>query len=182
MLQYYIALIPDEMLRFQIRGIVSDFAVTTAILVMVLIHAVVGIRTPTLAVPEEFRVSIELLTLLYFSRSSDVSSTSYTTYFTPCGPGISHSYYVFFHGCPCPILDVSTVLGHHNKITVIVSACISKVGLHRVTLNKCITSMSQALHSFSLYIILPMYIFFSIYFARFFNNYTHIFVFSTSVF
>ena len=48
-----------DVLMFQIRGIVSDFAVTLAILLMVLLHALVGIRTPTLTVPEEFRVSTQ---------------------------------------------------------------------------------------------------------------------------
>ena len=62
-LLHYAVWIHDKMVCFQIRGIVSDFAVTTAILVMVLIHAVVGIRTPTLAVPEEFRVSIACIPL-----------------------------------------------------------------------------------------------------------------------
>ncbi|KAI0212947.1 Sodium-driven chloride bicarbonate exchanger [Lamellibrachia satsuma] len=42
----------------RIRGIVSDFAVTLAILFMVLLHSMAGIKTPTLEVPEEFRPTL----------------------------------------------------------------------------------------------------------------------------
>ena len=84
-------------------------------------------------------------TLLYFTVvgvvSSDVSRSSCTTYFTPCCSIFSQSY-VFFQGCPCPLLDAIDVLHprapsssfpRHNSenaclysITLIVSACMSK--------------------------------------------------------
>ena len=70
-----------------------------------------------------------------------MSRSSCTTSFTPCCSILCHSY-GFFQGCPCPLLDVINVLHpgapsssfprYHsenarlNKITPIVSACISK--------------------------------------------------------
>lgn len=45
---------------FQIRAIVNDFAVMLAILTMVLTDFFLGIPTPKLHVPEEFRVSRNL--------------------------------------------------------------------------------------------------------------------------
>ena len=51
--------------------------------------------------------------LTYFTLvgvvSSDVSRSSCTTSFTPCCSIFSQSY-VFFQGCPCPLLDVIDVL------------------------------------------------------------------------
>ena len=91
------------------------------------------------------RYNIPYTSLLYFTLvgvvSSDVSRSSCTTSFTPCCSIFSQSY-VFFQGCPCPLLDVIDVLHpgappsscprHHSenaclcKITPIVSACMSK--------------------------------------------------------
>lgn len=45
---------------FQIRAIVNDFAVMLAILTMVLTDFLLGIPTPKLHVPEEFRVGRNL--------------------------------------------------------------------------------------------------------------------------
>ena len=40
----------------QVRSLISDFAVFTAIVLMVVVDMVVGLDTPKLLVPEEFRV------------------------------------------------------------------------------------------------------------------------------
>ena len=57
--------------------------------------------------------TVTYFTLLYFTLvgvvSSDVSRSSCTTSFTPCCSIFSQSY-VFFQGCPCPLLDVIDVL------------------------------------------------------------------------
>ena len=42
---------------YQIRIMISDFAVFSAIIIMVAIDYLVGLSTPKLQVPEEFRVS-----------------------------------------------------------------------------------------------------------------------------
>ncbi len=87
----------------------------------------------------------EIYAFTYFTLvgvvSSDVSRSSCTTSFTPCSSIFSQSY-VFFQGCPCPLLDVIDVLHpgappssfprHHSEnaclyqVTLIVSACMSK--------------------------------------------------------
>ena len=93
------------------------------------------------------RIGQQLMTyldLLYFTLvgvvSSDVSRSSCTTSFPPCCSIFSQSY-VFFQGCPCPLLDAIYVLHpgappssfprHHSekaslyKITLF-PACMSK--------------------------------------------------------
>ena len=56
---------------------------------------------------------LHCITITYFTLvgvvSSDVSRSSCTTSFTPCCSIFSQSY-VFFQGCPCPLLDVIDVL------------------------------------------------------------------------
>ena len=42
----------------QVRVMISDFAVFSAIVLMVLVDFLVGIHTPKLKVPPEFRVSV----------------------------------------------------------------------------------------------------------------------------
>ena len=49
---------------FQVRSLISDFAVMIAICLMVLIDALMGLDTPKLSVPENFEVSPIMKTLL----------------------------------------------------------------------------------------------------------------------
>ena len=51
---------------FQIRAIVNDFAVMFAILTMVLTDFFLGIPTPKLHVPEEFRVRNDFASIYKF--------------------------------------------------------------------------------------------------------------------
>ena len=64
-----------------------------------------GIGTPI----GRHRLQITIYFTLVGVVSSDVSRSSCTTSFTPCCSIFSQSY-VFFKGCPCPLLDVIDVL------------------------------------------------------------------------
>ena len=43
---------------FKVRQLCSDFAVLTAIIIMVIVDLLIGVKTPKLIVPSEFAVSI----------------------------------------------------------------------------------------------------------------------------
>ena len=50
--------------------LISDFAVFSAIVLMVLVDFLVGLSTPKLKVPPEFRVNISHILLLFQSTSA----------------------------------------------------------------------------------------------------------------
>ena len=54
---------------FQIRTNVSDFSVLISIIIMVSIDALIGIPTPKLTVPEEFKVRVTLYRTVTSQRS-----------------------------------------------------------------------------------------------------------------